>query len=513
MRISAAAVCSVLLAIALQAGPVQPAQSSQTVTTGGSCPDLARLALPNVSITLAEAVAAGAFQPPEGGNAAGFRTLPAFCRVAATLKPSNDSDIKIEVWLPAANWNGKFQAVGNGAFNGNIAYPAMATALARGYAAGSTDTGHVGGSASFGLGHPEKVIDFGWRAVHELAVTSKKVVAGFYAAAPKFSYWNGCSAGGRQGMKEAQKFPADFDGIIAGAPGLDWIGRATQAVRIEKALASEAARLLQPQRQLLHRAVVEACDALDGVKDGLIENPTRCKFDPGVLVCKTAGESNCLTSPQVETARLVYSASKDPKTGRETAGLLPGSELGWTDTGWTASARASGLDQFRFLVFGDPNWTIQQFNADTDLVRADQADNGVINALDPNLKPFLDRGGKLIQYHGWSDPQISPANSTAYYSRALEASGGASKVTGSYRLFMAPGMAHCSGGEGPNSFDMVTALEQWVELGKAPDQIIASHSANGKVDRTRPLCPFPQVAAYKGTGSTDEAANFVCKAP
>jgi feruloyl esterase len=314
-------------------------------------------------------------------------------------------------------------------------------------------------------------------------------------------------------LKEAQKFPADFDGIIAGAPGLDWTGRAAQALRLEKALAAEGGRLLQPQRQLLHLAALDACDAIDGVKDGLIENPTRCKFDPAVLQCKTSEQSACLTTAQVETAKLIYSAAKDVKTGRETAGLLPGSELGWTDTGWTASARASGLDQFRFIVFGDPSWTVQQFNIDTDLGRADQVDNNIINALDPNLKPFIDRGGKLIQYHGWSDPQISPANSSQYYARAVEASGGAARVNGSYRLFMAPGMGHCSGGEGPNSFDMVTALEQWVELGKAPDQIIASHSTGGKVDRTRPLCPYPQVAAYKGTGSIDDAANFACKAP
>jgi len=507
MRIAFGGLCAVILATLLV---------NQPIAAAGSCPDLARLALPNTTITTALPVDAGAFTAPGGGGGGGgdFRSLPAFCRVAATLKPSSDSDIKIEVWLPAANWNGKFQAVGNGAFTGNIAYPAMARALARGYAVSSTDTGHAGGSASFALGHPEKTIDFGWRAVHELADTSKKVITTFYDSAPKQSYWDGCSAGGRQAMKEAQKFPADFNGIVAGAPGLDWTGRASQAVRIEQALEkNEAARLLAPQRQVLHRAVVEACDMLDGVKDGLIESPTRCKFDPATIQCKSAGESGCLTDAQVATAKLIYSSTKNTKTGREIAGLLPGSELGWTDTGWTASARATGLDQFRFLVFGNPNWTIQQFNVDTDVARAEEVDNNTLNALDPNLKPFIDRGGKLIQYHGWADPQISPANTTAYYTRAVEASGGAAKVNASYRLFMAPGMGHCSGGEGPNSFDMVAALEQWVEAGKAPDQIVASHATGGRVDRTRPLCPYPQVASYKGSGSIDEAASFVCKAP
>src|SRR5712692_6032634 len=303
----------------------------RAATAGGSCGGLSTLSLPNATITLAQAVDAGAFTPPDGDNTSrAARALPAFCRVAATLKPTSDSNIKIEVWLPSSAWNGKYEAVGNGAFSGTIAYPAMMAALARGYATSSTDTGHVGNTASFAIGHPQKVIDFGWRAVHEMTAASKQIIAAYYDAGPKFSYWNGCSAGGRQAMKEAQRFPADFDGIIAGAPGLDWTGRAAQAVRIAQALEdNHAARLLQLQRQLLHRAVVEACDALDGVKDGLLENPTRCRFDPAALLCRSAGETDCLSAPQVETARLIYSAVKNHETGREIAGLLPGSELGW----------------------------------------------------------------------------------------------------------------------------------------------------------------------------------------
>ena len=488
------------------------ASPAPAVADAGSCSDLAKTALPHATITVAASVQAGAFTPDAQSEAGDFTALPAFCRVAATLKPTSDSDIKIEVWLPASGWNGKSQAVGNGAFSGAIAYPAMGRALARGYAAASTDTGHVGNSASFALGHPEKLIDFGWRAVHEMTVASKTIVAAHFGAAPKFSYWNGCSAGGRQAMAEAQRFPADFDGIIAGAPGLDWTGRAAQAVRLAQRLEdNQAARLLQPQRQLLHRAVVEACDALDGVKDGLLENPARCKFNPATLLCKSAGDSDCLSAPQVETAQLIYSAVKNHHTGREIAGLLPGSELGWTDTGWTASARATGLDQFRFIVFAKPDWTVRQFNADADIARAEMVDGNTLNALEPNLKPFIDRGGKLIQYHGWSDPQISPGNSAQYYARAVEASGGADRVRGSYRLFLAPGMGHCGGGPGPNTFDMLAALEQWVEAGKAPDQIQASHATDGRVDRTRPLCPYPQVAVYKGSGSIDEAASFSCR--
>ncbi|HZR26268.1 MAG TPA: tannase/feruloyl esterase family alpha/beta hydrolase [Vicinamibacterales bacterium] len=410
---------------------------------------------------------------------------PSHATVKLTLTPSSDSDIKVEVWMPA-NWNGKFLAVGNGAFSGSIAEAAMRNAVARGYATASTDTGHEGNTGSFALGHPEKAIDFGWRAVHEMTVAAKKTIADHYGTPPKLSYWSGCSAGGRQAMKEAQKFPADFDGIIAGAPGLDWTRRAAQAIRVEQALATnEAARLRQPERELLHRAVLDKCDALDGVKDGVIENPKACTFDPAI-----AG----LTPAQVATARLMYAS-----------GLQPGSELGWTDLGWTASARATGLDQFRFLVFRDPSWTISAFNFDADLARAEKADADTINALDPNLRPFIARGGKLIQYHGWNDPQISPEHSVDYYRRVADRFGDQQKLRDSYRLFMAPGMAHCGGGEGPNQFDTIAALEQWVEHGKAPDVIVATRPG-----RTRPLCPYPQVATYKGAGSIDEAVNFSC---
>jgi len=297
---------------------------------GASCESVTTLNLPNVKVTAAAEVAPGAFVPPGapprgGGPGAAFSGLPTFCRVAATLTPSSDSDIKIEVWLPTSGWNGKLQAVGNGAWTGSIAYPAMAEGLRRGYATTSTDTGHVGGSASFGMGHPEKVTDFAYRSEHEMTVTAKAIINKFYGNAPKFSYWTGCSAGGRQAMKAAQMFPNDFDGIIAGSPGLDWSGRTAQAVRIAQALQKEEARITPAKAQVLHSAVVAACDALDGVKDGLIENPIACKFDPAVLVCKGGEEPACLTQAQADTAKLIYSPIVDAKTKREIPGLAPGS--------------------------------------------------------------------------------------------------------------------------------------------------------------------------------------------
>jgi feruloyl esterase len=479
----------------------------------GSCDGIKQLKLPDTTITSAETVAAGGFSPAGGGRGSqAYRGLPEFCRVSATLTPSADSDIKVEIWLPASGWNGKLQAVGNGAWSGAIGYAALADALRLGYAAASTDTGHVGGSASFALGHPEKLIDFAYRSEHLMTVQAKAIISAFYGSSPKYAYWNGCSAGGRQAMKEAQMFPADFDGIIAGSPGLDWSGRTAQAVRVSQALQKEEARLTAAQLPVVHSAVLQACDALDGVKDGLIENPAACKFDPSVLQCKTAAAANCLSAAQVETVRMIYSPIVNVKTKREITGLLPGSELGWTDLGWTASARATGLDHFRYVIFKDPAWDLLKFSVSADVPRLEDGESAAIDARDPNLKPFFARGGKLLQYHGWSDPQISPLASTTYYERVLSTVG-PSTAANSYRLFMVPGMGHCSGGEGPNEFDKVGALEAWVEQGKAPNQIVATHSAGGKPDRTRPLCAYPQVARYKGTGSMDEAANFSCVKP
>jgi feruloyl esterase len=501
-----------------------------TATAAPSCESLASLRLPNTTITLAQEVSPGAFTPPApaeaasatAGPAEAFRDLPAFCRVAATLKASSDSDIKIEVWMPTSGWNGKFQGVGNGGWAGSISYYygpwplSLASALRRGYAAASTDTGHVGeiGDGSFAVGHPEKLVDFAYRAVHEMTVQAKSIVSTYYGRAPRLSYWNSCSNGGRQGLKEAQQYPTDYDAIIAGAPGTSWTHLFAHSLWVAQAVLTDPKSFIPREKYAaIHRAVIQACDGLDGVKDGAIEDPTRCHFDPQVMQCTGADAATCLTTAQVEAARRIYAPARNPRTGREIfPGLEPGSEMGWAALAGPTPYRAAN-DHYRFVVFKNRNWDFKTLDFDKDLALADKRDHGMINATDPHLKRFFDRGGKLLMYHGWNDPLIAPRNSINYYTSVTNAFGGANKIADSMRLFMVPGMSHCSGGDGTGNFDDMKVLEQWVEEKKAPERIVVSHLTNGVADRTRPLCPFPQVAVYKGSGSADDAENFVCKTP
>jgi feruloyl esterase len=480
------------------------------------CDSLAALALKDTIISMAQVVPAGQFSAPglrqtAGRGANPYTDLSEFCRVAATLKPTSDSDIKMEVWLPAKGWNGKFQAVGNGGWAGVISYSAMADAVRAGYASASTDTGHVGGRGTFALDHPEKLIDFAWRSEHEMTVKAKAVIKAFYGSAPKLSYWNGCSTGGRQGLKEAQQFPDDYDAIIAGAPA----NRTAISLWIAAAVLKDPASYIPPSKYpIIHQAALAACDMRDGLKDGLIDDPTKCDFDPKVLLCKGADGPACLTAPQVEAAKKIYSPAINPRTGQQLfSSLVPGTELGWGVQALGPEPSANIYDQYRYVVFKDRNWDWKTFNFDSDVVRGDLPENLVMNATDPNMKPFFSHGGKLLLYHGWSDPNVPTLNTLKYYTSVVDRLGGPANASNSVRLFLEPGMGHCGGGEGPNVFDKVGALEQWVEQGRAPEKLNASHSTDGKVDRTRPLCPYPQVAKYKGTGSIDDAANFVCGAP
>lgn len=485
---------------------------------GASCESLASLALPHASITLAQPVAAGQFAPSAKTfgppPAVKFKDLPAFCRVAATLNPSSDSDIRIEVWLPASGWNGKFQAVGNGGWAGVISYDALAEALDAGYATASTDTGHVGGTGSFALGHPEKLIDFGYRAVHEMTVQAKTIIGEFYGTAPRYSYWNGCSTGGRQGLQESQRFPDDYDGIVAGASANPRTRLSSWQIWLSQVVL-DPKNLIPPSKYpVIHKAVIEACDATDGLKDGLIGDPARCHFDPATIECKSGDAPTCLTAGQVEAAKRMYAVPENPRTGeRIYFGLEPGSELGWGMLARGPEPFSAATDQFRYVVFRDPAWDWHTLNLDTAVPLADKIDDGTINATNANLKPFFAHGGKLLMYHGWADPGVPPMASVNYYKTVVDTVGGEGSTSDSIRLFMVPGMGHCGGGEGPNQFDMMSAMTAWREKDHVPERIVASRRVAGKVVRTRPLCAYPKLAMYAGTGSIDDAASFVCEAP
>jgi feruloyl esterase len=492
------------------------------------CANLKALTIANTTITLAESVTAGTFTPPaapapqgapapaagggqRGAAAPAALAVPAFCRVAATLRPSSDSQIDMEVWLPE-NWNGKFQFVGGGGWAGVISYPALATALNEGYATASTDTGHKGGNANFAIGHPEKVVDFAYRAVHESTVKAKAILTTFYDRAPRLSYWNGCSTGGRQGLMEAQRYPEDFDAIIAGAPANyqthlhTWdLGVAVPVLKDPSAAVS-AAKLAT-----LNKAVIGACDSKDNVKDGLLNEPRTCKFDPSTLLCKAGDSDSCLTAPQLESVKRMYAAAKTKSGEYVFPGKEPGSETGWNAISPGAQApQGVSLGSFQ-VAYDSLNWDWRGFDLDRDLKVVDEKVGTIINAINPDLAAFKARGGKLILYHGWNDTAISPGNTINYYSSVLAKMG--QKQDNWMRLFMVPGMGHCQGGVGPNQVNWMAALERWRESAVSPDQLPAFHVTNNRVDMARPLCTYPQVAQYKGVGSTNDAANFVCKAP
>ncbi len=474
-----------------------------------TCESLSTLKLPSVSVTLSTQVGAGQFAPAQAGPGAGaYKMLPAFCRIAATLAPSPDSDIKVEVWLPATGWNGKLQAVGNGGWAGTISYPALAAALGKGYATVSTDTGHSTPGGDFIAGHPEKLVDFGYRSVHEMTVLAKTLVRAFYDSDAKRSYWNGCSTGGRQGLMEAQRFPADFDGIVAGAPANYMSHLQPWSLWVPKAVHETAASYIPPSKYpLIHKAALEACDALDGVRDGVIENPVRCHFDPKVLECNGPDSATCLTAAQVKAARALYATATNPRTGAKIfPGLEPGGEMGWTGL---AGPQPMGIpvDTFKYVVHNNPGWDWKTIDFDRDVATLEKKFAGIVDAIQPDLAPFTGRGGKLILYHGWNDQLIAPRNSIDYFN-AVSYAMGTARTEESIRLYMVPGMAHCRGGDGTFNFDMLDELDKWVEKGAAPASVLANRT---NPDRSRPLCPYPQTAVYNGSGSTDEAKNFTCR--
>jgi len=508
MKVVIGALCMFLSALSIH---------GQALKSASSCERLSSLALPNTSITLAQVVPAGAFALPGTRPATlQFSQLPAFCRVAATLTPSSDSDIKIELWLPLADWNGKFEAVGNGGWAGTITYDWLAAALQEGYATASTDTGHADASASFAIRHPEKVIDFAYRAVHEMTLKSQAIIATFYGQAPRFSYFTGCSTGGRQGLMEAQRFPQDFDGIIAGAPANDQTHLSAWRIAVEaKILQSPASVVPPPKLALLNRSVLAACDAIDGVTDGLLTDPRRCHFDPATLLCRGADRNDCLTPQQIEAVKMGYAPATRSTGQLLFPGLVPGGETGW-DMLTAAKSEPGSIDvgMFRFVAHQDPAWDWRTFDMDRDTSLLDNK-AGFIDAVNPDLSAFRAHGGKLLLYHGWNDGgsggAISPLNTVDYYASVLAKMGSSQQDW--LRLFMVPGMAHCGGGPGPNQVNWMAALERWRESGSAPDRLLASRVSDNHVNMTRPLCPYPQVAHYLGVGTTNDANNFTCKTP
>jgi len=480
-----------------------------------SCAELASLALPETTAISSELVPAGTFAPPPPN--APIPNLPAFCRVSLTIAPQ----INVEVWLPAGTWNHRFQAVGGGGYAGVISWTALGTALRAGYATASTDTGHSAvttpggsfalnpdGTLNFGL-----ITDFASRSLHEMTVKVKTLLGKFYGVQPLYSYWNGCSTGGRQGLMEAQRFPDDYDGILAGAPAINWDRFIPAELWPQVSMQLHVgAPVVACKFTTVVNAAIAACDGLDGVVDGIIEDPRTCDFDPAALQCRPGATPgcDCLTSGEVTATREIWDGPREPKGKRLWFGLEPGASF----AGLAGAVPFSiTTDHFRYWIHRDPNFdwhTLDVASFAADFKKSQKLFHDYIGTDDDNLKPFSKSEGKVLIWHGWADQLIPPRGSIDYYERVVERNGGLKRVPDFARLFMAPGVAHCGGGAGPNVFDLFGALVNWVENDQAPERIIASRVEGGAVVRTRPLCPFPAVATYMGSGSTNDASNFAC---
>jgi feruloyl esterase len=500
------------------------AAAAVAARAAAACEGLRELAVAHTHIEVAALVAPGAFKPPvpDFPFPADYSQLPAFCRVAGSIQPSADSDIRFELWLPATGWNGRFMQTGNGGAAGGIVYVSLAEPLARGYAVANTDTGHQGmmGDFSWAVGHPEKLTDFAYRAVHELTIAGKAITTAYYGRPPAKSYWNGCSTGGRQGLKEAQRFADDYDAIIAGAPASNWSPLIALSIELHNGLSGPGALGID-KLPLLKEAALQACDAQDGVTDRVIGEPRRCRFDPASLACQAGATQKCLSPAEVAAARSLYRGVVD-RAGRL---LFPGTGPA-SEPAWAAFATPQfdiGSNYFRNVVARDPSWDAHSFDVDRDLPRAERVDAGSIIAMDPDLSAFLAHGGKLLLYHGTADGLIPYRNTVNYYDSVV-ARLGARRVRAGVRLFVVPGMEHCGLGEGAYQIDWLGAMEHWAERGQAPDVLPAAHPAAGPPNPmgppappgkafTRPACAYPKMARYSGKGDAADAANFRCVAP
>jgi feruloyl esterase len=450
------------------------------------------------------------------------KNLPAFCEVRVSISPVPASTIGAVYRLPA-DWNGKVLGIGGGGFAGNLRIEAAADGLARGYAVIQNDLGHPSASAvdpSFALdaaGKPnvEGIIDFGHRATHLATTVGKQVVARRYGRAPQHAYWQGCSTGGRQGLAEVQRYPEDYDGVIAGAPVYTPLTYSNAILRVQAFHAKPESNLLPEHVKLIHDAVLAACDARDGIEDGILNDPRTCGWDPGALACKR-GESGaqCLTPAQVETVRRVYSGVKT-KEGRFAAmPLMRGGESDWVTRMIGTKQLPNGLNAVlgasfvSYIVKADPHYDIFAFDPERDMAALDGGIAAAeVHQQNPDIAPFVRRGGKLLLWHGFNDPGPSPLSTIAYFTAVNDT---VPAARDSVRLFLAPGVLHCGGGAGPDRLDTLSALERWVEQGSAPERIVAT-KANSPLKR--PLCAYPQLARYKGSGDTNDPANFTCAAP
>lgn len=501
------------IALATAAAGASPAVQAEAATPVTSCAALAGAVLPAATVTAAQAYKTGEFTlPPTGGFPPASDApppVPAMCRVSLTLRPSDDSDIRMEVWLPLSGWNGKFVGVANFGTGGALQYRSMVQPLVDGYALAANDTGHAGNDAAFAVGHPQKLIDYAYRADHEMTLRAKEIIAKFYGKAPSRSIWVGCSLGGVEGLIEAKRYPEDYDGIVAGAPPNPFpLFNAQQLWGAWLGQKRPEGNIPAHKFEVVHQAALKACATPVGLAQGFIEDPEHCRFDPAELLCKGGDAPDCLTAPQVQRMRELYAGPLNPRTHKV---IFPGPAVGAEGELAMGSVEPirPPVDLYRYMVYQDPAWDWKSMDFGDSVAKAER-ELGPLLDVDADLNAFLRKGNKLMLYVGWTEGHN--ANELIHYYREVVKAAGPA-AAGNVRLFLVPGMNHCGGGKGCDTFEKASAIDRWLETGTAPDQLLSSKLSGGKVVRTRPLCAWPAVARYKGSGSMDDAASFECAVP
>jgi feruloyl esterase len=487
-----------------------------------SCERLKSLTVPDGTITSATLVEAGTFAPPGGrrGPSEPFKDLGAFCRIATTTRLPGGSESRSEIWLPAAGWNHELQPAGGGFFGGAIPYARMREILRGGSATAGSDAGMEGGGLGVALQHPEQLTNLGNTPLHAMVEQAKAFGRAYYGARPSLTLMDECGGGGsRDVLAMVQRWPADLD--VASAVGATNYGTHHGLAQMWLYWAThkdEASFIPADKYPAIHQAALAACDASDGVKDGVIEDPPHCRFDPAVLQCKGSDGPACLTPAQVQAVRTIYEVPRHAVTKAPLYGpMVPGSELSWDDM--TAKPRPYPYAEtfYRYFVFGDQNWDYKAFRADfaSDVDRADAPAHLAMNATSPDLAPFVNHGGRLLMMGGWND-DLGPGNNVNYYESVVRRIG-AAKAREGIRLFMVPGMHHCLGLDYPSTyrvdFDLPGALRQWKQTNTAPAEIVVLTTRKGESPRRRLVCAYPKVSKYKGGGDVNDPANFTCRVP